>query len=233
MNAVFKRELKAYFYSPIAYVMIGIFFAFASLIFITFCVNQSFADISPVLTYLQLILLIIFPILTMKIFSDEKKNNTEVLLLTSPVSTARIVVGKYLAALFIFLIMTASTLLFVLLFYIFGAPNTQIILGAYTAFILFGATILAINVFIASLTESQVIAAVLAFFVNIILYFFSQIKFVFGPLSDAFVSAISPIERTKDYLMGIFAINHLIFFIIMIAVMLFFTVMNIEKKRWN
>jgi ABC-2 type transport system permease protein len=169
----------------------------------------------------------------MKMFSEEKKNNTEVLLLTSPVSTLRIVIGKYLAALVVFLIMTASTLLFVIMFYIFGAPNTQVVLGAYTAFILFGATILAINVFISSLTESQVIAAVLAFFVNIIFYFFSQLKFVFGSLSDAFVSAISPIERTKDYLMGIFAINNLIYFVITIAVMLFFTVMNIEKKRWN
>ncbi|MDD5603004.1 MAG: ABC-2 transporter permease, partial [Eubacteriales bacterium] len=108
MNAIFKRELRGYFYSPMAYILVGFYIMVSSFFFLS-NLNEGSADFNGNLSTMGFLLLFIIPILTMRILAEERKNNTEILLITSPVKISGIVIGKYLAVLCVFLISTVIT----------------------------------------------------------------------------------------------------------------------------
>ena len=242
MLAILKRELKAYFYSPIAYVLIGAFMCISSIFFIAFCVlgldteaQIPVADIGKVFfnIYMQIFLLLFIPIITMKLFSEEKRNGTEVLLITSPINITKIVLGKYLSALILFLVITALTLIYVIIMFIYGSPYIPSMLGSYLVFILFGALLLSIGIFVSSLTENQVISVIVSILINSVLFLISRFGSTLGSFVGNIINSISPLSRTKNFSAGIFTLNDIIFFLVAIALFLFFTVRNIEKKRWS
>jgi ABC-2 type transport system permease protein len=162
MHAIFTREVKAYFYSPIAYILIGLFMLLTSVFFTQNLTYQS-GEFSGNLSTMGFILIFIVPILTMKILAEDRKNGTEVLLVTSPVSLTAIVVGKYLATLFVLLVMTVLSFIYPVILVIFGSHITAQLLGAYLGFFLLGASLLSVGIFASSLTENQVVAAVIGF----------------------------------------------------------------------
>lgn len=238
MLAILKRELKAYFYSPVAYVLIGAFMFVSSFIFINLCMIGSdtqtpVADIGIVLSIMQYFLLLFIPIITMKLFSEEKRNGTEVLLITSPVNITKIVLGKFLSALILFLVITALTLIYVVIMFIYGSPNIPSMLGSYSVFILYGALFISIGVFVSSLTENQVISVIVSILINSSLFLINIFKFDLGNIIGNIIKAISPLSRTQNFNAGIFTLNDIIFFLVAITLFLFFTVRNIEKKRWS
>jgi ABC-2 type transport system permease protein len=246
MLAILKRELKAYFYSPVAYVLIGAFFVISSLIFVEFCMfgpsypnsdgsysRTPIADISIVLNVMQTFLLLFTPIITMKLFAEEKRNGTEVLLITSPVNITKIVLGKFLSALILFLVITALTLIYIVIMFIFGKPYISSMMGSYLVFILFGGLFISIGTFISSLTENQVISVIVSILANAVIYLINQFQSNLGTILDKLIGAVSPISRTKNFNSGIFTLNDIIFFLVAIALFLFLTVRNIEKKRWS
>ena len=233
MWAIVKKEMKTYFTAPVAYVLIAFFLVFASLFFWVNNIMSEFARISIVLTNLKLVLLVMIPIMTMKMFADERKNNTEVLLLTSPMSITQIVLGKYLATFLLFMMMMALTFVHAFVLFRYGDPSPVMTIGAYIAFILFGALIIALNIFIASLTENQVIAVIACFGVNLLVYLLEFIRFLFRNVFGMFLAEISPLARTEAVFRGLMPLNVLVYFVVGIALFLFFTVRSIEKKRWS
>ena len=233
MTAIFKRELRSYFVSPTAYVLAASFFIIFSIFFISFNISSQIANLGAAYKSSEIAILIILPVLTMKVFSEEKKNNTEVLLLTSPVSIGKIVLGKYLAVITVFLSITALSLIHIMILFVFGSPHLPSLMGTLLAFILFGSLISAIGVFVSSLTESQIVAAIISFAINLVIYFLYTIMRGLGDTAIAVFSRISPMSRTDDFHLGMFRINNVIFFIVLIGLFLFFTARNIEKKRWS
>ncbi|EMS71993.1 ABC transporter permease, partial [Ruminiclostridium cellobioparum] len=152
MYSIFKKEFKSYFNSPTAYVMIGLFIFISSMLFYMNLASAT-AEYNFNLNYMALILVLIVPILTMKVLADERKSGTEVLLITSPASLTSIVVGKYLAAFSVFLVMTGITLIYPIILAVLGEPAVSEIIGGYIGFILLGASFIAFGVFASSLTE--------------------------------------------------------------------------------
>lgn len=232
MLAIFIKEVKSYFYSPIAYILIGLFTLLTSIFFWPNLIYQ-YADFNGVLSTMGFILLFIVPILTMKILAEDRKNGTEVLLLTSPVSLTSIVIGKYLASLFVFLVMTGITLIYPMVLLAYGGPFTAQLVGGYVGFILLGASFISVGVFASSLTENQVIAVVIAFVSLLIMWVAGSLVGIIGGFASKVLGWFSLISRYEDFNRGILGLSPIIYYLSFIAVFIFLTIRVIEKRRWS
>lgn len=162
MWAVFKKELKSYFLSPIGYVVVGILLLVSSVFFYLTTVMYSSIDLGGLYFYTALYgLLIAVPLLTMRMFSEERKTGTEQLVLTSPVSITGVVLGKFLAAMAVITIALIISFMYFGILCYFGSPNILVVLVAMLGFLLISGTAVSIGMFASSITESQVIAGVL------------------------------------------------------------------------
>lgn len=235
MQAIFKKELKSYFYSPIAYVLIGLFLLVGSILFFVFNLASGYADTRWIFMngIFILILMIFTSVLTMRILAEDRKNGTEVLLLTSPVNITSIVVGKYLAALIVFLLMTGITFVYPLITFAFGAQFTVEIIGGYIGFMLLGASFLSVGIFASSLTENQVVAVIISFVMLLVMWIISGVSGFLGGTIAKVLNWISLLSRYEDFNRGILNLGSIVYYLSFIAVMLFLTVRVIEKRRWS
>lgn len=240
MFAIYKRELRSYFITPIGYIFAGMFLAVSGLVFSFLILNAdssgsySYENISDYFIVLLFIFSILIPLLTMKLFSEEKKQRTEQLLMTTPVTLTGVVFAKYLAALTIF----AGTLFvnsfnYILLFR-YGSPNLAVILSNILGLFLIGASFIAVGLFLSSITENQLIAAIssMAVVVSLLL-----ISFLANYIETEFFRVIlkwfSVVDRYSPFTVGYFDIPALIYFVSFSGVFLFLTVRVYEKRRWS
>lgn len=175
MRAIYKRELDSYFHSMIGYVFISFFLAFTGVYFMAYNLNYGYPIFSYVLSSLVFILLIAIPVLTMKSLSEDRKSRTDQLLLTAPVSLGQIVLGKYLAMVTVYLIPNLVFCLYPLVIKIQGNAYLLTDYCGILVFFLMGCVFIAIGMFLSSLTESQIIAAISSFGVLLILYLWNGI----------------------------------------------------------
>lgn len=232
MLAIMRKEIKSYFYSPVAYVLIGLFTVLASLFFLP-NLQYQFGDFNSNLSSMGFMLIFIVPILTMRIIADDRKNRTDVLLVTSPISITGIVLGKYLATLFVFIVLTLITFIYPTILIAFGANLTVQLVGGYIGFILLGASFIAIGVFSSSLTENQVVAAVIAFVSLLIIWLASSLSYMIGGFASRILNWFSLLSRYEDFNRGIIGLSSIVYYISFIAVFLFVTVRVIEKRQWS
>ena len=235
MLAIYKRELRSYFVSPIGYIFVAIFLIASGLLF-SYCTLHAGAN-SSTATYFSLLMyvfIIVLPLLTMKLFADEKKMRTEALLLTSPVSLMGMVAAKFLAAYTVFATTFLLSCLDFLVLYQYGTPNSAILFGSSLAILLAGAACIAIGVFISSLTENQLIAALGTM---AIIVFFVLTSLLNGYIDSAFIRSIinwvSIMERFTNFTSGIFDFNAIVYYLSLSFVFLFLTVRVYDKRRWN
>jgi ABC-2 type transport system permease protein len=166
MLAVFRRELKAYFTSPIGFIFMGFFILLAGVFFaLSFLLNPSPARYNELLSSLTLIFLFLVPILTMRLLTEETRQKTDQLLITSPLSIAGIVLGKYLAAVGVFFLTLLVTLAYpvIMSFFALGGLAWAEIVGGYIGFFLLGSSFIAVGLFFSSLTDNQLVAAMETF----------------------------------------------------------------------
>ncbi len=234
MLAIFKRELKAYFYSPIGYIFVGFFLLLSGYFFATDNLMHGIADIKMVFGSLNIIFLFLVPILTMRLLSEEMKNKTDQLLLTSPVSLIGIVVGKYLAAVAVFLISLIITGAYPIILYLFSSPALGEILGGYLGFFLMGAAFIAVGLFVSSLTENQVISAVATFGVLLLLWLMDMIvPFIQNRHIVSAVQWLSILQRFQDFTLGVLSLEPIVYYISFAVAFIFLTIRVLEKKRWS
>ncbi len=167
MWAIIKKEVRTYFLSPIGYVFVGLFLLMASLFFYSEVLVTGSTMFSNIFYSLSTILIMIVPLLTMRTFSEERKDGTEQLLLTAPRSVTSIVLGKFFAALIVLLIAVVLTFIYYIILMFLGNPNIKTSLVTVFGFILLGAALISFGMFASSITENQVIAAIvsIAFYV--------------------------------------------------------------------
>ena len=167
MGAIFRREVRSYFTSPIGYIFIAAFFAYAGLMFSTLSLNSGYARLDSMFSSLLTILNVLIPILTMRTISDEKRTRTDQCLLTAPVSLGGIVFGKFLAAFLVYAAAVSITAVMAVVVSIYGEPDWNVIVGNIVALLLLGGAFISIGIFCSSFTENQVVAAVISFDMNI------------------------------------------------------------------
>lgn len=233
MFAIFKRELKAYFTSPLGYVFLAIFYAFSGLFFYIFSLSVGSTDISSVFLMMFIVLMVFVPLLTMRLLSEDKKQKTDQLILTAPVSLLSIVMGKFLAAYAIFAIGVAVMPVYGFVMSTFATVSWLPIWGNTVGLLLLGGIFVSIGLFISSLTENQMIAAIGGFFINLMILLMNTLKSALpnGFLQDV-LSSISVYSRYSEITNGIFSLSSLIFFVSGIFIFLFLTVRVLEKRRW-
>ncbi len=232
MLAIMRRDFRSYFNSPIAYVLIGLFLFVMSIMFMG-TVRGGTADFSNGFASMNTLLLFILPILCMRAFSEDKKQGTEVLLLTSPNSLVSIVAGKMLAVYGVFLAMTAMTLFYPLVLFLFGKPDALPIISSYVGFLLYGAVCVAMCVFASSLTENQIVSAVIGFVMLLFLMLIDFMATLVGGVGSKVLTWLSLNGRYQDFSYGLFDITSIIFMLSFVAAFGYFTVRVLERKRWS
>ena len=235
MLAIFKRELAAYFTTPIGYIFCAIFLALSGAIFSYTTLFSMTADVTSYFTYMLIALVVLIPLLTMKLFSEERKQRTEQLLLTSPVSLYGMIGGKFLAAYTLFAGCTLVSFcnFFILYFYV-EKIKTAVLFGNLVAILLLGMTFVTIGLFMSSLTENQLAAAIGTVAVLGVLLCIGVVNSVIPVYWIRFVlSSISVFSRFQNFTQGVFDIAALFYYLSVSAAFLFLTVRIFEKRRWG
>ena len=223
MWAIIKKELKTYFFSPIGYVFIGLFLAMFSLIFYITTISQGAITYQYVFFYsVMYIIVFIIPLLTMRMFSEERKNGTEQLLITSPRSMVAITLGKFIAALLVIIITELFTLVYLAIMYYFKAPAIMTVLTTMFGFLLLSMTYISLGMFISSLTENQIISGISTIAVFVVTWL--------APNISTNLIAISLIDKFYPFATGVFPITETIS-LLSITVMFVLLTMIVMKRR--
>ncbi len=236
MSAVFKREFKTYFTSPIGYCVLAILFGLTGFFFVAYNITYASPDLNTVFQSLQsYVLILVLPILTMRLMSDDKRQKTDQVLLTSPVSLTGIVLGKHLAALAIFAIGCSMTWVCAIIVAMQTTPDWMVIIGNYVGLLLLGGMVIAIGLLISSLTESQFIAALGSFLASLLITMVDNLKSIFSSseLVGTVVDFLSVNQRCSSFAAGTIQYDDVLFFLSFQALFLFLTVRILDRKRWN
>jgi ABC-2 type transport system permease protein len=256
LYAIYRKEMRHYFVSPVAYVCIGVFLFISAYFFDYFLravIQQSFqmemqsmqfgmppqfdvpGQVMRVfLGLLSTLILFITPFLTMGVFAEERKRGTMELLMTSPISEIQVVLGKFLASLSLFAVMLLPTAGYVVYMYLHSEPLPpwRLLLAGYAGILLLGGSLLALGIFISSLTESQLIASVLTFVAFLLLWVVDLGQTTEGGIG-AVLQYLSASHHYDDFARGIIDTSGLIYYFSFMVLFIFLTVRSIDSMRWR
>jgi ABC-2 type transport system permease protein len=244
MGAIFKREFRAYFKSPIGYIFLGFFVLLASLIFVMMTLSFKTTTLSYFFDYIGIVFIPLIPILTMRMFSEERKTKTDQLLLTAPVKVSEIVFGKFFAAVCVLLIACAGVSFYISILKLYGSPAVSENIIGYFGLFLMGMLFVSFGMYMSSLTESQVIAAISTLAVLIVVWLVAIFPVDFTGLfkgsltgTEKFmnraVNFIAATKRFDDFKRGIFNVVPVFYYISLTALFNVLTIRNIDKRRWR
>jgi ABC-2 type transport system permease protein len=233
MFAIFKREVGAYFTSPIGYVFVAVCMLTSGLWFYMDALSVGSADFTGVYQFMFIVLMIFVPVLTMRLMSEDKRQKVDQLLLTAPISLTSLVTGKFLSAYAVFLLGVCVLPVYGIVLSFFASVSWMTLWGSFVGLVLLGGIYVALGLFISSLTENQMIAAVGSIFLNLIIFLMTPLASYIDVrfISNA-IKSISVFERYVEFTLGIFTFSNMLFFITVIAGFLFLTVRILEKRRW-
>ena len=234
MVAILKRELSSYFNSAVAYVVMAVYFLYSGLFFSMICIENDTSNLAYVFGNMFIIILFIIPIITMKSFSEEKRQRTDQALLTSPTSLFEIVMGKFLGAFILFAIISLIFVVYALVISFFTAPDWAVVLCTFVGLLLLGASLIAINVFISVLTESMIISAVAGMGVGLLIYMLSNLSnYITVDWISTIVKKIDFLTYYTNFTYGMLNLTDIVFFLSVTGLFLFFTARVLEKRRWS
>lgn len=236
MLAIFKREFKAYFQSVIGWLFLAAILALYGLYFFAYNLRGGYPYISYALSSIAFIMLIAVPILTMRSLAEERKSKTDQLILTSPISVGKVVLGKYAAMVAVFSIDMAVIALTPLFLSIYGTVPMGECYVAVLGFWLYGNASIAVGLFISSITESQVIAAVLSFMALFLGYIMSSLTGLISSTGNLLTKILDSYDLYKplnNFMSGCLDITGVVYFLTLIFLFLFLTCQSIQKRRWS
>ena len=231
MNAIRSHALHGFFRSPLGYVYLGVFAAIANLVFFGTSVLGSTSDLTTAFSFLLTILLFMTPILTMRLLSEEYRQGTDRLLLTAPISVWDIVLGKFLAAMGVVLRCLLLTIPWLIILILGGTPAWATVIGCYIALMCAAMVFVAIGLFLSSVTESQLIAAVLSFALFLLLYLVDSLGSAASGVLATVLDWFSIFSRYDTFMSAQFSFGNVIYFLSLTALFLFFTARVLERRR--
>ncbi len=234
MRAIFKREIQSYFYTPAAYVFMGVFLALASVFFAVGNLQARSSDMTLLIANLGYLWMLLSPVLTMRLIAGERHQKTDQMLFSSPCSLTGMVVGKYLAAAVVLLLTVVITFLYAVIVAFWGKLYVGEVAVSYLGLVLLGMCYLALDLFVSCFAKSQMTAVMLGFGVNLLLW-----------LSDVVASAttmeavqkalrfISLYQRFEPFTQGLLSFSNVLYNLIFISMMLFMSVRVLDARRWS
>ncbi|MBR3300551.1 MAG: ABC transporter permease [Clostridia bacterium] len=237
MTAIFKRELKSYFTTPIGYIVLAVYYALMGLLFHSTYSSGS-PDITGIISTTNLVGIVLIPILTMRLICDDRRQKVDQAIFTAPVKLVSVVLGKFLAAFSVFALCFFPTVIFEIIFASKVKMNAMTYIYALLGVLLLGAALISIGMFISCLTESSAISAILSIVVNAVFIVFMPVfssavknnKF-FSWLSVVF-DKLSFMNAYESFNTSIFKVANILYFLSIVAVFLFLCVRSLEKRRW-
>lgn len=254
--AIFERELKSYFVSPIAYVIIALFIAVAGIFFylilssfVQKCFqvdmySQQWQQMTPPMNLhewvtrpffgnVATIALMILPLMTMKLYAEEKKTGTIELLQTSPITNVQTLIGKYAASVVLYIVMLMITFFYMLFLFAYGKPEIAQIFSGYLGILLIGSSYLAIGLLFSTFTDNQIVAAVSTIAVILVFWAVGWVSNFLDPGLGKLLSQFSLIEHLDDFEKGIIDTKNIAFYLSFIFISLFLSYASIESARWR
>lgn len=231
---IMMKELRSYFVSPIAYVVVA-FWLVGTGVFFTLSVAQSGqASLVSMFGVVTILLLLISPALTMRLLAEESRTGTLELLLTAPVKDWSAVLGKFLAATALYAVMIGLTIFYPLMLVLFkGDPDWGPIWSGYVGLLLFGMVFLAVGLFTSALTSDQIVSAVMAFVILLVLYIISNVAALVSSGFGDFLRRLSLSDRFDPFTRGVIDVKDVVFYLSLTALILFFTVQVVEARRYR
>lgn len=251
--AIFGKEMRSYFGSPIAYVMAGVFLLFSGFVFrnqvlefhdmsvflklaereekIQLNVNTDVVE--PFFEFQTFIWIIVIPMLTMRLYAEEKRGGTYELLMTSPITSGQILMGKFLACYALYLLIELMAFGYIGVLATHAQLDWGPIFSGALAVVLLGATFISVGILASSLTENQIIAAVLSFFLLILLWIIDWAARFSDDLFFVILKFLSLLEHTRDMIRGVVDTHDVVFFVSAVAFFLFLTHTVLESRRWR
>ena len=247
--AIADKELRSYFASPIAYILIGFFLLPFGVFFYLYldnfvkqsmqmaqyggAVNVNQQVIRYVLQNASVIILFIMPMITMRTYSEEKRSGTIELLLTAPITDFQIIMGKFLGAMALFASMLAVTLVHMAILFAIGNPEPLPILTSYLGMLLMGGCFVAVGLLISSMTKNQIVAGMVTFIVFLLLWVIDWVATFVNPTAQAILSYLSFTQHLTDFMRGVIDTKHVVYYLSFIAFGLFLTARSVDTERWR
>ena len=247
MLAIFKREFKAYFATPIGYIVLAAFYFFLGLFFWASYVGE-YPSVEYIISQMLMVVVFMIPIITMRLMSEDRRQKVDQVLLTAPVKLVSVVVGKYLAAMLLFVICFAPTVIFQIIFMNYATLNVLTYLYTLFGMLLLGSALIAVGMFISCLTESSVVSAIISLFINVLAAYMSSIAGLINvPVAKNFFSKIwskivsvfvtvlekaAIFDRFANFGDKYFSLPDVIYFLSITLAFLFLCVRALERRRW-
>ncbi|MDD6024908.1 MAG: ABC transporter permease subunit [Oscillospiraceae bacterium] len=234
MSAIFKRDLRAYFKSPLGYVYLAAFLLVLNIYFYVNNVYIGSSSLDGIFSFIVTMCVFLIPILTMRTFSEDYKQKTDQLLFTAPVRLTGIVMGKFLAALVVFLLGILITVVYMVIVSSWGTLELATVIGNYIAICATAMAFISIGVFISSLTQNQLVACIATVGTFLALYLMDySYSLMNATWAKNLIYYFSMFRRYQDFAQGIFSFADLIFYLSVAGTFVFLTVRLLERKRWS
>jgi len=250
--AIARKELKSYFSSPIAYIVVGLFALLYGYFFVALlqyflrqsmqmgqfgqgpqAVNVNQMLVRPLLQNVTILILFMLPAITMRTYSEEKRSGTIELLLTSPLTDFQIIFGKFLGALGLYAVMLAVSIPHIAVLFAFGRPEWKPLVTAYLGLLLLGGCFISVGLFISSLTKNQIVAFMITFAVFLMLWVITWIGSFSGPTVDKLTQYLSIVDQFDDFGKGVLDTSHIVYYLSFITFGLFLTAKSVDSERWR
>ena len=231
--AVATRELRSYFLSPLAYVVIALFLALSGYLFALILANGREASLRGLVQNVSVLYLFIVPAISMRLLAEEQRTGTVELLLTNPVQEWEIVTGKFFSSVMLVLVMLALTLLFPLFLFVFGNPDKGPIITGYVGIFLQAAAFLAVGLWASSLTQNQIVAAIVSFALLLILWLSDNLGQFLGGTVGSIISYTSVINHFQSFPQGVIQTNDVIYYLTLIAAGIVLSTLSLQSRRYR
>ena len=246
-----RKELQSYIRSPIAYTVIalwaligGFFFYFGLSFFVqrsmesamsgqSFPMNINEWIVRPLLSNVNVVALFLIPMITMRLFAEEKRSGTIELLMTSPINDLEIVLGKWLAAVGLYSVMLLVSLLHMAILFRYGQPDWRPLAVGYFGLLLQGACLLAIGTFVSTCTSNQIVAGAIGFAISLLLFVLNWVSEFGSSVSERVIGYLSVQAHFESFSKGVIDSKDIVFYVTMIVLGLFLTTRSLESVRWR
>jgi gliding motility-associated transport system permease protein len=251
IRAIAGKELRGYYSSPIAWVMMGLFAFIFGVFFRTYVdyfaqmstqagfggappsVNINEGLIRPLLSNASVLILFILPMVTMRTYAEEKRSGTIELLLTSPLKDSDIVFGKFLGAVGLYAGLLLVSMVYVALLFHYGSPEFLPLVSGYLGLLLLGSCFISMGLFISSTTKNQMVAGAATFVLALFFWIVSWMATSSGPVVGAVLRYLSITDHFEDFGKGVIDTKHLVYYLSFIAFGIYLTLKAVETERWR
>jgi ABC-2 type transport system permease protein len=225
-----KKELMTYFKSPIAYITLVLSISVFNVFFFLIIDQNREVSLRDVFHVMEFMFLFLVPIMTMRLFSEEKASGTMEFLMTAPVSNIAIVLGKYIGVLVFFSVLVSLTLIYYAIIEFFGSPDRLTIMSGYVGVWLEGAFFIAVGMMTSSWTHNQIVAAMMSYVILFLLYFMVNFSKYFSGPGETLIQYMSTLTHLEHFIVGVINVGDVVYYLSGIFICIVFTLSSIENR---